>query len=62
MCFNMFYILDKTLELLFKGAKKPFHQDSIINNNVVTINKKDGMKQLVIGKDGSLLNSETKVI
>ncbi|CAH2068086.1 unnamed protein product, partial [Iphiclides podalirius] len=54
-------VYDKTLELLFKGAKKTSNQDNVIINNMVTINKKDGMKQLVIGKDGSLLSSTAKV-
>ncbi|CAG5034708.1 unnamed protein product [Parnassius apollo] len=51
-------VYEKTLELLFKGAKKSSNLDSISTQTIAAICKKDGMKQLVIGKDGCLLNSE----
>ncbi|CAB3259366.1 unnamed protein product [Arctia plantaginis] len=53
----------KTLDLLYKGAKKCTSQD-IVNtkdDNVKTIDTKNKMKQLFIGKNGSLLNSGTMV-
>ncbi|XP_013144308.1 PREDICTED: apoptosis regulatory protein Siva [Papilio polytes] len=53
-------VYEKTLELLFRGAKKST-QDIINNQENSATNKKDRMKQLVIGKDGLLLPSEHKI-
>ncbi|XP_068628316.1 apoptosis regulatory protein Siva [Battus philenor] len=54
-------VYEKTLELLFRGAKKSSCQNNASNQEVSVVNNRDGMKQLVIGKDGSLLNEEAKV-
>ncbi|KPI95306.1 Apoptosis regulatory protein Siva [Papilio xuthus] len=53
-------VYEKTLELLFRGAKKSC-QDIIQNEENSTTYKKDGMKQLVIGKGGFLVTSEHKI-
>ncbi|CAH2100494.1 unnamed protein product [Euphydryas editha] len=47
-------VYEKTLELLFRGAKKS--QNSTQSCETVHVERKDGMKQLFIGKDGSLLH------
>lgn len=46
--------------MLFKGAKKHSVSESADNLNVTPMSK-DKMKQLFIGKDGSLLHSGTMV-
>ncbi|CAG9783386.1 unnamed protein product [Diatraea saccharalis] len=51
-------VYEKTLELLYKGAKKP----TVLESSVVPVpTRKDKMKQLFIGKNGSLLHSGTMV-
>ncbi|KAI5637371.1 cd27 binding protein (Siva) domain-containing protein [Phthorimaea operculella] len=52
---------EKTMELLFQGAKKPNLQEALNNNNNIYPSK-DKMKQLCIGKDGTLVHTETAVI
>ncbi|CAK1599258.1 unnamed protein product [Parnassius mnemosyne] len=54
-------VYEKTLDLLFKGAKKSSNIDLISNQTIATIYKKDGMKQLVIGKDGCLLSNSDEI-
>ncbi|XP_050357848.1 apoptosis regulatory protein Siva-like [Nymphalis io] len=49
-------VYEKTLQLLFRGAKK-IQNDIIQSCDTVHVERKDGMKQLFIGKDGSLLHS-----
>lgn len=53
----------KTLELLFKGAKKPntLYQDVNREPLLKPIAIKDTMRQLIISKDGKLQHSETIV-
>ncbi|XP_026764468.1 apoptosis regulatory protein Siva-like [Galleria mellonella] len=50
-------VYEKTLDLLFKGAKKPITHDLIEDSNMTVLKRKDNMKQLVIGKNGNLLHS-----
>ncbi|XP_072935417.1 apoptosis regulatory protein Siva [Epargyreus clarus] len=51
-------VYKKTLQLLFRGAKK-LPEDIIKNSDVIlSLASKDSMKQLQINKDGSLLNSK----
>lgn len=51
--------LEKTLLLLFKGAKKCCPQEVTHSEHaaLTTTDKQDKMKQLFIGKDGTLLHS-----
>lgn len=53
-------IAEKTLELLFRGAKKA--QNGTQNCETIHVERKDGMKQLFIGKDGTLLHFGNMVI
>ncbi|CAH0722098.1 unnamed protein product, partial [Brenthis ino] len=55
-------VYEKTLQLLFHGSKKIRSEDVMQNPDLKPIEKKDGMKQLFIGKDGSLLYSGTLTI
>ncbi|CAH0699419.1 unnamed protein product [Spodoptera exigua] len=52
-------VYEKTLQLLFKGAKKCSSLDITHSEHTALSNtdKQDKMKQLFIGKDGSLLHS-----
>lgn len=66
--FEMFHLdsididfVEKTLQLLFRGANKTEQDDEIQNSDLIPIERKDGMKQLFIGKDGSLLHSGSMV-
>ncbi|XP_053602011.1 apoptosis regulatory protein Siva isoform X2 [Plodia interpunctella] len=52
-------VYEKTLDLLFTGAKKCPRQNVVDDTNTATLNKRDNMKQLYLGKDGSLLHSGT---
>lgn len=59
---NTFLLLDKTLQLLFNGAKKA-EQLVCDSGTINTPNyKNDRLKQLVIGRNGSLLHSGAMVI
>ncbi|XP_046971377.1 apoptosis regulatory protein Siva-like [Vanessa cardui] len=49
-------VYEKTLQLLFRGAKN-IQNDIIQSCDTALVERKDGMKQLFIGKDGSLLHS-----
>ncbi|XP_059054671.1 apoptosis regulatory protein Siva-like [Achroia grisella] len=53
-------VYEKTLDLLFKGAKKSLAHD-LIDSNITVLKKKDNMKQLVIGKDGCLHSGNVMV-
>lgn len=55
-----FLLSEKTLDLLFKGAKKTTTQD-VSNDPGVITTKKDKMKQLFIGSNGALLHSGSLV-
>ncbi|KAJ0180837.1 hypothetical protein K1T71_002922 [Dendrolimus kikuchii] len=50
-------VYEKTLELLFKGAKKTSQANDVVSTGDTNSLKKDKMKQLFIGKDGSLLHT-----
>ncbi|XP_045760537.1 apoptosis regulatory protein Siva-like [Maniola jurtina] len=54
-------VYEKTLQLLFQGAKKSLQHDQLQCTDISSTEKKDGMKfkQLFIGKDGGLLHSGT---
>ncbi|XP_013187963.1 apoptosis regulatory protein Siva [Amyelois transitella] len=52
-------VYEKTLELLFTGAKKSTVQNVIDNSNTTASHKRDNLKQLFIGKDGTLLHCGT---
>ncbi|KAJ8734402.1 hypothetical protein PYW07_014953 [Mythimna separata] len=56
-------VYEKTLLLLFKGAKKCPAQDITSEENALsaTQDKQDKLKQLFIGKDGTLLHSGNMV-
>ncbi|KAG6465551.1 hypothetical protein O3G_MSEX015223, partial [Manduca sexta] len=49
-------VYEKTLDKLYKGAKKVTSSDIVNACDTQTI-RKDKMKQLFLGKDGSLLHS-----
>ncbi|XP_041974273.1 apoptosis regulatory protein Siva-like [Aricia agestis] len=53
-------VYEKTLDMLFKGANKPIEEESIKTNGIKQ-QKKDGKKQLFIGRDGSLLHTGFQV-
>ncbi|KAM3956611.1 uncharacterized protein ACR2FA_006574 [Aphomia sociella] len=52
-------VYEKTLDLLFKGAKKSLAHELIVDLNMTNLKRKDNMKQLFIGKDGNLLHLGT---
>ncbi|KAJ8734431.1 hypothetical protein PYW08_013681 [Mythimna loreyi] len=55
-------VYEKTLLLLFKGAKKCAAPEITSEENVLSAtDKRDKMKQLFIGKDGTLLHSGNMV-
>uniref|UniRef100_A0A2A4JWK7 Apoptosis regulatory protein Siva n=1 Tax=Heliothis virescens TaxID=7102 RepID=A0A2A4JWK7_HELVI len=55
-------VYERTLMLLFKGAKKCPAHEAIISEDKVNSSEKQGkMKQLFIGKDGGLLHSGSMV-
>lgn len=58
VCFSS----EKTLSLLFKGAKKcPTQEITSEDNTLSATDKRDKMKQLFIGKDGTLLHAGNMV-
>ncbi|CAH2253984.1 apoptosis regulatory protein Siva-like [Pararge aegeria] len=54
-------VYEKTLQLLFKGAKKTLQNELLQCSDVSSTEKKDGMKfkQLFISKNGGLVHSGT---
>ncbi|KAI8429380.1 hypothetical protein MSG28_000025 [Choristoneura fumiferana] len=50
-------VYEKTLELLFRGAKKLPGKSVTEQAEKTNDNKKDGLKQLFLGKDGHLMQS-----
>ncbi|XP_011556732.3 uncharacterized protein LOC105387665 [Plutella xylostella] len=54
-------VYEKTLQLLFKGAKKLPTSDATLHTDTPNNIKKDNMKQLCIGKNMALEHSEITV-